>query len=93
MRSRMKLICGVIGVAKGFSFLPDGQCRYGRTEAHVSGLPAKAEGGNPGKYSSESPEGVEVRQDDPLMPKTDSITGYPGNEEETSRLADEVAKR
>ena len=29
--SRMELICGVIGVAKGFFPLPDGQCRYGRT--------------------------------------------------------------
>ncbi len=31
MASCMELICGVIGVAKGFFPLPDGQCRYGRT--------------------------------------------------------------
>ena len=36
---------------------------------HVSGLPAEAVGGNPGKYGSESPEGVEVRQDDPMNVK------------------------
>ena len=63
--SRTKLICGNIGAAKGFFPLPDGQCRYGRTEAHVSGLPAEAEGGNPGQYSGESPEGVGGRQEDP----------------------------
>jgi hypothetical protein len=28
-------------------------------------LPAEAEGGNPGEYSRESPEGVEARQEDP----------------------------
>ena len=37
-------------------------------------LPAAAEGGNPGEYSSESPEGVEIRQEDPRMPKTAAIT-------------------
>jgi hypothetical protein len=63
--TRMKLICGHLGAAKGLSLRPDGQCRCGRTEAHVSGLPAEAEGGNPGKYSSESPEGLGGRQDDP----------------------------
>ena len=54
-----------IGVAKSKRPLLDGQSRHGRTEEHVSGLPAEAEGGNSGKYSSESPEGEEVRQDDP----------------------------
>ena len=44
----------------------------------MSGLPAEAEGGNSGKYSSESPEGEEVRQDDPRMPKTGAITGRAG---------------
>ena len=29
--SRTELIGGIIGVAKGFFPLPDGQCRYGRT--------------------------------------------------------------
>ena len=63
--TRMKLICGNLGAAKGLSLRPDGQCRYGRTEAHVSGLPAEAEGGNPGQYSGESSEGLCGRQDDP----------------------------
>ena len=38
----------------------------------------RIEGGNTGQYSSESPEGVEVRQDDPWMSKTVSITGCAG---------------
>jgi hypothetical protein len=33
------------------------------------GLPAEVEGGNPGKFSGESPEGLAVRQDDPLNAK------------------------
>ena len=44
----------------------------------MSGLPAEAEGGNSGKYCSESPEGVRVRQDDPEMPRTVAITGRAG---------------
>jgi hypothetical protein len=31
-------------------------------------LPAEAADGNPGEYSSASPEGVETRQEDPRMP-------------------------
>jgi hypothetical protein len=41
-------------------------------------LPAEAEGGNPGEYSSESPEGVETGQEGPRMPKTASITSGAG---------------
>jgi hypothetical protein len=41
-------------------------------------LPADAEGGNPGEYSGESPEGVESRQEDPRMPKTAAITNGVG---------------
>ena len=33
-------------------------------EAFRAGLPAEAEGGNPGKYSGERPEGLGGRQDD-----------------------------
>ena len=44
----------------GFCLLPDQWMR--KNEAH---LPAEAEGGNPGKYSSESPEGLGGRQDGP----------------------------
>ena len=41
-------------------------------------LPAEAAGGNPGEYNSESPEGVETRQEDPGMPKTGTITSAAG---------------
>jgi hypothetical protein len=41
-------------------------------------LPAEAADGNPGEYNSESPEGVETRQEDPRMPKTVSITSQAG---------------
>ena len=34
--------------------------KYGGT--HLPNLPAEAEGGNPGEYSSESPEGLAARQ-------------------------------
>src|SRR5262249_50501025 len=56
-------------------------------------LPAEAADGNPGENSSESPEGVEARQEDHGMPKTASKPAMLGNEAEVSRLADEVAKR
>ena len=45
---------------------------------HVLGLPAEAKGGNPGEYSSESPEGLTTRQDYPGMPKPVPITGITG---------------
>ncbi len=32
---------------------------------HASGLPAEVEGGNPGEFNSESPEGLVTRQEDP----------------------------
>jgi len=38
----------------------------------------RIEGGNTRKYRSESPEGLEVGQDDPRMSKTTSITGCAG---------------
>ena len=41
-------------------------------------LPAEAADGNPGEYRSESPEGVETRQEDPGMPKTVAITSPAG---------------
>ena len=48
------------------------------TGKHMPGLPAEAEGGNSGKLSSESPEGLETRQEDPRMPKIISITSAAG---------------
>jgi len=41
-------------------------------------LPAEAADGNPGEYNSESPEGVETRQEGPWMPKTAAITSPAG---------------
>jgi len=59
-----------------------------------SGLPAEAEGGNPGQYSSESPEGEEGRQDDPKNVKDRAYNRrMPGSGGESSWLADEVGKR
>jgi len=43
-----------------------------------TGLPAEVEGGNPAQCDRESSEGLEPRQDDPGMPKTDPITGSAG---------------
>ena len=44
--------------------------------AHLTGgdRPAEVEGGNSEQFSSESPEGVLLGQDDPGMPKTGPIT-------------------
>ena len=78
MGPRVKLIGGMIGVAKGFLPLPDGQRLVRKNWGARARLPAEAEGGNPGEYSRESPEGVEARQEDPGMPKTDSITSGAG---------------
>jgi hypothetical protein len=55
----------MLGDAKVFHHLPDGQCRDRRMGKHVSGLPAEVEGGNPGKLNRESSEGLATRQDDP----------------------------
>ena len=40
-----------------------------RKELRRARVTRRIEGGNPGKYSSESPEGVEVGQDDPMTVK------------------------
>ena len=57
---------GIPGDVKSSLDLLDDQCRRGRHgEVHASGLPAEVEGGNPGESSSESPEGLVTRQEDP----------------------------
>ena len=74
---RVKLICGADGVAKGL--LPTRwpvPVRKKLRSTHRGSR--RIEGGNTRKYRSESPEGLEVGQDDPRMSKTASITGRAG---------------
>ena len=59
--SCMKLICGVIGAAKGFPAYPMASAGAEELRRTHRGS-RRIEGGNTGQYSSESPEGVEVRQ-------------------------------
>ena len=61
--------CGIVGVAEGICHLRDGQSRCGRQLRSTHRGSRRIEGGNPGKYCSESPEGVEVGQDDPMNVK------------------------
>ena len=75
---RVELIAGALEVPRVSSLYPmasAGTEEWGHARAR---LPAEAEGGNPGEYNSESPEGVETRQEDPRMPKTVSITSEAG---------------
>jgi len=65
MGPRVKLIAGTLEVPRVSSLYPmasAGAEEWGRARTR---LPAEAEGGNPGEYSSESPEGVETRQEGP----------------------------
>ena len=55
----MKLICGVIGVAKGFLSDPMASVGAEGTEKSTHRGFRRTEGGNTRKYSSESPEGLE----------------------------------
>src|SRR4029453_8534296 len=76
MGPRVELIAGMLEVPRVSSLSPmasAGTEEWGHARAR---LPAEAEGGNPGEYSGESPEGVETRQEDPRMPKTTAITKY-----------------
>ena len=62
----MKLICGINGAAKGL--LPARWPALVRTGGELRCThqgSRRIEGGNTRKYSSESPEGLGIRQDDP----------------------------
>ena len=78
MGPRVKLIAGMLEVPRVSSLYPmasAGTEEWGYARAR---LPAEAADGNPGEYSSESPEGVETRQEEPRMPKTTAITSHAG---------------
>src|SRR4030095_12691066 len=78
MGPRVELIAGMLEVPRVSSLSPmasAGTEEWGHARAR---LPAEAEGGNPGEYSGESPEGVETRQEDLRMPKTTAITSHAG---------------
>jgi hypothetical protein len=62
------------------------------TEGCTQGSYWRTEGGNSGKNSRESSEGLRTSQDDPGMTKTVPITEE-GNGKVVGRLVDEVAKR
>ena len=60
----MKLICGINGAAKGLLSCP--MASVGAEELRCTHQGSRRiEGGNTRKYSSESPEGLGIRQDDP----------------------------
>ena len=73
----MKLICGVIWSCQGSPFYPMASVGAEELRSTHRGF-RRIEGGNTRKYSSESPEGLGIRQDDPCMSKTASITGCAG---------------
>lgn len=74
----MELMAGRLETPRVSSLYPMASAGMEATGKHVPGLPAEAEGGNSGKLSSESPEGLETRQEDPGMPKIVSITSIAG---------------
>ena len=78
MGPRVELIAGMLEMPRVSSLYPmasAGTEEWGHARAR---LPAEAADGNPGEYSSESPEGVKTRQEDPRMPKTTAITSHAG---------------
>jgi hypothetical protein len=62
------------------------------TEGCTQGSYRRAEGGNSGKNSRKSSEGIRTSLDDPKRTKTVPITEE-GNGKEVCRLGDEVDKR
>ena len=62
----------VIGVPRVCCLYPMASAGAEELRPARTGLPAEAEGGNPGQYSSESPEGEEDGQDDPVNVKARS---------------------
>jgi len=73
----VELMAGRLETPRVSSLYPMASAGMEATGKHVPGLPAEAEGGNSGKRS-ESPEGLETRQEDPGMPKIVSITSIAG---------------
>ena len=69
------------GVSECQDFLPSRQWPVSVRKAWGdarTGLPAEVEGGNLVQFDSESSEGLEPRQDGPVMPKTGPITSFAG---------------
>jgi hypothetical protein len=78
MGPRVELIAGMLEVPRVSSLSPlasAGTEEWGQARAR---LPAEAADGNPGEYSSASPEGVKTRQEDPRMPTPTAITSHAG---------------
>src|SRR4029453_1945372 len=65
--------CGGVGGCQGFLPSTRGPALVRKNGGARTRLPAEAAGGNPGEYSSESPEGVETRKEDPRIPKPSPI--------------------
>ena len=65
----MKLIEAEFWRCQGCQSYPMASAGTEATERCTDRVPRRIEGGNPGENSSESPEGEEDRQDDPMNVK------------------------